>query len=134
MAIELELLAPPREPMSLVDGLAVAAPSGLQSCAYAPDGPGGKTALAEFLVRGVHDDGPGFEIAVLDAEQAIAVLCATVAALTGDDIEAAATAPDEARLAALNPMAQDAVRERLRHIVAPDPQAVTDRLRALGLR
>ncbi|KXO98216.1 hypothetical protein [Tsukamurella pseudospumae] len=131
MAIELELLAPPREPMSLVDGLAVAAPSGLQSCAYAPEDP---TALAEFLVWGVHDDGPGFEIAVADAEQAIAVLCATVAALTGADIEAAVTTPDEARLAALNPMAQDAVRERLRHIVAPDPQAVTDRLHGLGLR
>ena len=46
MAIELELLAPPREPMSLVDGLAVAVPSGCPSCTYAPGDP---TALAEFL-------------------------------------------------------------------------------------
>ncbi|AUN38822.1 hypothetical protein [Tsukamurella tyrosinosolvens] len=131
MAIELELLAPPREPMSLVDGLAVAVPSGRPSCTYAPGDP---TALAEFLVHGVHDEGPGFEIAVADADEAVAVLCATVAALTGDDIPAALAAPDEARLAALNPMAQDTVRERLRHVVTPDPQALTDRLHALGLK
>lgn len=131
MAIELELLAPPREPMSLVDGLAVAAPSGRTSCTYVPGDP---TALAEFLVHGVHEDGPGFEIAVADADEAVAVLCAVVAALTGDDIPATLAAPHEARLAALNPMAQDAVRERLRHIVTPDPQALTDRLRALGLK
>lgn len=130
MAIELELLAPPREPMSLVDGLAVAAPSGRKRCTYEPVDP---TALAEFLVHGVHEDGPGFEIAVADPDAAVAVLCATVAALTGDDIPAALAAPDESRLAALNPMAQDAVRERLRHLVAPDPQAITDRLRTLGL-
>lgn len=131
MAIELELLAPPREPMSLVDGLAVAAPSGLASCTHVPGEP---TELAEFLVWGVHDEGPGFEIVVADADGAVAVLCATVAALTGDDIPAALAAPDEQRLAALNPMAQDAVRERLRHVVVPDPQSVTDRLHALGLR
>ncbi|WP_148281421.1 hypothetical protein [Tsukamurella sp. 1534] len=131
MAIELELLAPPREPMSLVDGLAVAAPSGLARHAYQPDD---RTALAEFLVHGVHDTGPGFEIAVAGPDEAIAVLCATVAALTGDDIESAAAEPDEQRLAELNPMAQDAVRERLRHIVTGDPEAVTGRLRALGLK
>jgi hypothetical protein len=131
MAIELELLAPPREPMSLVDGLAVAVPSGRPSCTYAPGDP---TALAEFLVHGVHDEGPGFEIVVADADEAVAVLCAVVAALTGDDIPAALAAPDEARLATLNPMAQDAVRERLRHVVLPDPQALTDRLHALGLK
>lgn len=131
MAIELELLAPPREPMSLVDGLALAAPSGLLTCAYLPDDP---TALAEFLVTGVHAEGPGFEIAVASPGEAVAVLCATVAALTGDDIVAAATAPDEARLAGLNVMAQDAVRERLRHLVTPDPQAVTDHLHGLGLK
>ncbi len=131
MAIELELLAPPREPMSLVEGLAVAAPSGRESCTYEPGDP---TALAEFLVRGVHEEGAGFEVAVADADGAVAVLCATVAALTGGDIPAALAAPDEARLAELNPMAQDAVRERLRHLVVPDPEAVTARLRALGLR
>ena len=131
MAIELELLAPPREPMSLVDGLAIAAPSGLPSCTYDPAAP---TALAEFLVHGVHAEGPGFEVAAADADGALAVVCAVVAALTGDDIPGALAAPDEQRLAALNPMAQDAVRERLRHIVVPDPQAVTDRLHALGLR
>ena len=47
-------------------------------------------------------------------------------AVSGDEFEA--------RLAALNAMAQDAVRERLRHVVTPDPQAVTDRLHALGLK
>ncbi|GAB3134078.1 hypothetical protein GCM10027289_25170 [Tsukamurella serpentis] len=131
MAIELELLAPPREPMSLVDGLAVAAPSGRKSCTYRP---GELTALSEFLVHGVHETGPGFEIAVSSADEAIAVLCATVAALTGEDIESAAAHPDEQRLTTLNPMAQDAVRERLRHLVTADPQAVTERLHALGLR
>lgn len=129
MAIELELLAPPREPMSLVDGLAVEAPSGLNSCAYEP---GDATALAEFLVEGVHADEP-FEVAIGGPDDAVRVLCATVAALTGADIVAAVAEPDEARLAALNPMAQDALRERLRHLITADPQAVTDHLGALGL-
>jgi hypothetical protein len=131
MAIELELLAPPREPMSLVDGLAVTGPSDLPAHRFDPERP---RALSEFLVRGVHETGPGFVIEVADADAAVAVLCATVAALTGGDIEAALASPDEARLAGLNPMAQDAVRERLRHLLVPEPQAVTDRLHGLGLR
>ncbi|WP_049825734.1 hypothetical protein [Tsukamurella paurometabola] len=131
MAIELELLAPPREPMSLVDGLAIAGPSELTTQAYHPDDP---RELVEFLVRGVHESGPGFALEVTGPDAAVAVLCATVAALTGDDIEGALADPDEQRLAGLNPMAQDALRERLRHLIAPDPQAITDRLHALGLR
>ncbi|CAM3850963.1 hypothetical protein TSST111916_10430 [Tsukamurella strandjordii] len=131
MAIELELLAPPREPMSLVDGLAIAGPSDLTTHGFDPDKP---RELVDFLIWGVHETGPGFAIAVAGPDQAVAVLCGTVAALTGDDIEGALAAPDETRLAALNPMAQDAVRERLRHLLTPQPQAITDRLHALGLR
>ena len=130
MAIELELLAPPREPMSLVDGLAVSAPSGLPTCEYSSNDPG---VLAEFLVHGVHEQDAGFEISVNSVDEGVQVLCATVAALTGDDIVAAATEPDEQRLAALNLMAQDAVRERLRHLVYAEPAAITDHLHGLGL-
>lgn len=130
MAIELELLAPAREPMSLVDGLAVSAPTGLPTCAYNCEAP---EVLAEFLVHGVHEQDAGFEISVSSVDEGVQVLCATVAALTGDDIVAAATQPDEHRLAGLNLMAQDAVRERLRHLISPDPDAITDRLHALGL-
>ncbi|GAA4406913.1 hypothetical protein [Tsukamurella soli] len=126
MPVELQLLGPAREPLDLLDGLVVAEPpEALQLHRFDGD----VVALAEFLVWGVHDEGPGFAVAVDDGDAALAVLAGTVAALTGFDIPAAIAAPDVARLAGLNPMARDAVRERLRYLVASRPADVDARLR-----
>ncbi|MDF0588341.1 hypothetical protein P0W64_16290, partial [Tsukamurella sp. 8F] len=95
---------------------------------------GDAIALAEFLVWGVHDEGPGFAVRVADGAAALAVVAGTVAALTGFDIPSAVESPDAARLAALNPMARDAVRERLAHLVAGDEVgAVAQYLAEAGL-
>ncbi len=115
MPVDIALLGPSREPLDLLDGLVVAEPpEGLRVHGFDGDA----HRLAEFLVWGVHDEGPGFAVAVSDGPAALAVLAGVVAALTGGDIERAVAAPDVARLAALNPLARDAARERLRNIVA----------------
>ena len=133
VAIELDLQAPPREPIGLLDDLLVTAAPGAPNHRFDPEEPTALTALGDFVVRGVHDTGPGFTVTVRDAEGAAIVLSAVVAALTGGDIAAAAEQPDLARIAALNPMAHDALRERLAHLVTADPAAVAARLRDWGL-
>jgi hypothetical protein len=56
-----------------------------------------------------------------------------VAAFIGADIPGAIGAPDLPALAAMTPMAHDAIRERLAHLVTADPAGVEAGLHARGL-
>lgn len=133
VAIELELLAPPREPKGLLDDLVVADFTGPVDHDFDPNLDGAAVALAEFWVRAAHGAGPALTVRVRDADGAARVLCAAVAALTGADIPAAIARADVAGVAALNPMAHDAIRERLAHLLTDAPRAVEAGLAQRGL-
>ncbi|MGC0366875.1 hypothetical protein ABH922_004859 [Rhodococcus sp. 27YEA15] len=95
----------------------------------------GRTAaeIADFLAVLAHDS-VGFVARAKDADEVVALLCATVAALRGNDVRAAVLDPQPKDLLALIPEAASAVREVLLAIEVPDPVAVEAALRATGLR
>ncbi|MFD6219955.1 hypothetical protein [Nocardia asteroides] len=86
--------------------------------------------LAAHLVRLAHAD-HGFVARTAHGPRAVAVVAATVAALCGEDIPTALTAPDLDFLRALKPPAIEATRTVLLAVETDDEQAVTAALRVL---
>ncbi|WP_067825908.1 hypothetical protein [Nocardia inohanensis] len=84
----------------------------------------GDEAISEFLVRIAHAD-TGFVARTDSGDRAIAIVAATVAALCGEDIRAALTAPDIAFLKGLKPPAVEAFRSVLLAIESDDPAVAT---------
>ena len=89
-------------------------------------------AVADFLAVLAHTS-VGFVAQARDGADVLALLAGTVAALRGDDVRAALTAPDPAALAALNPDAAEAVRGVLLGIEVDDPEQVERVLAGAGL-
>lgn len=88
--------------------------------------------IADFLAVLAHES-VGFVARAADADEVIALLCGTAAALRGDDARAAIADPQPGALAALIPEAASALREVLLSIEVPDPVAVEAGLRGAGL-
>ncbi|MGW4351323.1 hypothetical protein ACWELJ_04455 [Nocardia sp. NPDC004582] len=88
-------------------------------------------AVSEFLVRIVHGD-TGFVARTDSGERALAIVAATVAALCGEDIRTALTAPDTVFLTGLRPPAVEAFRDVLLAIETADAVAVRTGLAVLG--
>ncbi|NNH74022.1 hypothetical protein HLB23_29915 [Nocardia uniformis] len=126
--IPLSLSVPPRPARGLTDGLvrAVSSEPGSQVL----DLDASDTSVAEFLVRVVHSEG-GFVARTSSGERAVAIIAATVAALMGEDIHAALTAPDLAFLIGLKPPAVEALREVLLAIETDDQAGVNAALAVL---
>ncbi|MFI6870972.1 hypothetical protein [Nocardia sp. NPDC050406] len=87
--------------------------------------------IAEFLVRIAHSDS-GFVARTDSGARALGIVAATVAALMGEDIQAALANPDIAFLAGLKPPAVEALREVLLAIETDEPAAVSASLAALA--
>jgi prephenate dehydratase len=87
--------------------------------------------VADFLAVLAHAP-TGFVARARSADDVLAVLAATVAALRGDDVRAAWTYPDVAGLAGLRPAAATAVREVLLGVEVADVMGVAAGLAALG--
>lgn len=106
----------------------------LVGAGHSPGLPPGREAgeVADFLSVLAHA-GTGFAARARDADEVLALLAATVAALRGDDVRAALAAPDPARLTRLIPEAAAAVREILLAVEVDDPPAVARDLAGLGL-
>jgi len=90
-------------------------------------------AVADFLAVLVHTD-VGFVAQADTAEEVLAVLAGTVAALRGDDVRGALAEPDPGPLTTLIPEAAAAVREVLLGIEVPDVESMAAGLAAWGLR
>ena len=88
--------------------------------------------IADFLAVLAHES-VGFVARAADADEVIGLLCGTMAALRGDDARAAILDPQPAKLAALIPEAQSALREVLLTIEVSDPTSVETALRSAGL-
>ncbi|MGW4481960.1 hypothetical protein [Rhodococcus triatomae] len=88
--------------------------------------------VADFLAVLAHS-AVGFVAHAADTREVVAVLAATVAALTGDDIPAAFRAADPAPVAALSSAAAEAVREILVAIAVPAGAGIEADLRELGI-
>jgi len=136
----------------LDDVLAVVAPAPLEVYAHVPDAaladtaralteaghiPGlpagrGPGAVADFLAVLAHTD-TGYVARTDGAEGVVALLAATVAALSGFDVRAAFAEPDVDRLRRLVPEAAAAVREILTAVEVDDPERVARDLEALDL-
>lgn len=136
----------------LEDVLAVVAPAPLVVYAHVPDAaladaaraltevghiPGltsgrGPDAVADFLSVLAHAD-TGYAARADGAADLVALLAATVAALSGFDVRAALAAPDTARLRGLIPDAAAAVREILLTVEVDDIDRVVRELEALDL-
>lgn len=86
--------------------------------------------LAAYLVHIAHA-GHGFVARTGSGARAVAVVAGTVAALCGEDIPTALTAPDLAFLTALKPPAIEATRSVLLAVETPDEQAIAAALRVL---
>ncbi|MDO3647543.1 hypothetical protein [Nocardia mangyaensis] len=86
--------------------------------------------LAAYLAGIAHAD-HGFVAVTTNGPRALAVLAATVAALCGDDIPTALTAPDLTFLKSLKPAAIEATRTVLLAIESPAAQEVVDALRVV---
>lgn len=89
-------------------------------------------AVADFLAVLAHTD-VGFVARARDGDEVLALLAGTVAALRGDNVRTALTAPDPAKLAALVPEAAAAVREVLLAVEVDDPEQVERDLVAASL-
>jgi hypothetical protein len=92
----------------------------------------GADDVADFLAVLAHSD-TGFVAHASDAREVVAILAATVAALTGDDIPAAFRAADPVPVAALSTAAAEAVREILVAIAVPARAGIDAELRDLGI-
>ncbi|CCW14384.1 hypothetical protein ACWEQV_19815 [Rhodococcus aetherivorans] len=106
----------------------------LVGAGHSPGLPTGRDVgeIADFLSVLAHA-GTGYVARARDADEVLALLAATVAALRGDDVRAALAAPDPGRLTALIPEAAAAVREILLTVEVDDPAGVARDLAALGL-
>ncbi|MEE2030737.1 hypothetical protein Q8814_01165 [Rhodococcus sp. CC-R104] len=93
---------------------------------HAPD------AVADFLAVLAHAD-TGYVARATTADDVIALLAATVAALAGFDIRGALAAPEIAHLRQLVPEAVAALREILLAVEVPDTDAVARDLADSGL-
>ncbi|MGQ4598815.1 hypothetical protein [Nocardia sp. R6R-6] len=87
--------------------------------------------IADFLAGAAHSD-TGFVARTSSGRHAVAIVAATVAALCGEDIHAALSAPDIAFLRSLKPAAIDAVRSVLLAIETEDADQLIDALRVLA--
>lgn len=115
----------------LLDGLLV---TGHADGVALTDGLDAATASDTLAVL-VHA-GPGFVAGAADGAGVLRVLAATVAALRGDDVRAAWTAPDAARVSAVPDPAAQAMRQVLLAIVVPavpGVEQVTAELSGLGV-
>lgn len=92
----------------------------------------GADAVADFLAVLAHAE-TGYAARATSADEIVALLAATVAALMGVDIRAALAAPDVARLRRLNPEAAAAVREVLLFVEVDDLLRVRNELQAFDL-
>lgn len=90
-------------------------------------------AVADFLAVLAHAD-VGFVAQAATAEEVLALLAGTVAALRGDDVRGALAQPDPGPLTTLIPEAAAAVREVLLGIEVPDPGGIAAQLATWGLR
>ncbi|MGO4205213.1 hypothetical protein AB4Z09_26450 [Rhodococcus sp. TAF43] len=88
--------------------------------------------VADFLAVLAHTS-VGFVGRARDGAEVLALLSGTVAALRGDDVRAALSAPDPAALAALIPEAAEAVRGVLLGIEVDDPDQIEGVLADAGL-
>lgn len=88
--------------------------------------------IADILAVVAHAE-VGFVAQAADGREALSILAATVAALRGDDILKALSAPDLAALAVLRPEAADATRTVLLGIEVDDASSVHRDLTAAGL-
>lgn len=89
--------------------------------------------VADFLAVLAHAD-TGYVARARDGAEILALLAGTVAALRGDDVRAAITHPEPAKLTALIPEAAEALREVLLGIEIADPEEASRELVAAGLR
>ncbi|MFI5778527.1 hypothetical protein [Nocardia sp. NPDC051570] len=126
--VPLSLGMPVPQPADLVDGL-------IRPVATIPDVPVLDPAapderIAAFLASIAHAD-TGFVVRTDSGERALAVVAATVAALCGEDIRAALTAPDIAFLRALRAPAVAALREVLLAVETSAPEVVAASLAVL---
>ncbi|WP_433197276.1 hypothetical protein ACQP1G_00555 [Nocardia sp. CA-107356] len=128
----LSLAVPTAARRSLNDGLVRsigAAETGVRVLdADAPD-----TEIADFLAEIAHSEG-GFIARTADGERALAIVAGTVAALCGEDIQAALAQPDIAFLTSLKPPAVEAARSVLLAIETDAPDDLAGTLSILSTR
>ncbi|MFE3441804.1 hypothetical protein ACFXNW_02095 [Nocardia sp. NPDC059180] len=112
---------------SLVDGLVVASGSAPVGRVIETDAE--VAEIADILAEAAHSD-TGVVARTVDPDRALAIVAGTAAALCGEDIRTALTAPDVAFLTGLNPQAIEAVRGVLLAIESDRPgelaQALSD--------
>lgn len=111
----------------LLDGLVV--PTGTRKAARVVDLALADERIADVLAEVAHSTG-GFVARTADGERALAVIAATAAALCGENIRTALSAPDIPFLTGLSGAATAAVRDVLRAIEADAPSEVEATLRA----
>ncbi|SUE16184.1 Uncharacterised protein [Rhodococcus gordoniae] len=92
----------------------------------------GAEAVADFLAVLAHTD-TGYAARATGTDDVVALLAATVAALSGFDVRAALATPDVARLRRLVPEAAAAVREILLVVEVDETDGVVRDLEALDL-
>lgn len=114
---------------SLVEGLVRAPRPGDSAPTLDADAP--DAAVADFLATIVHAD-TGFIARTASGDRALAIVAATVAALCGEDIPTALTAPDTNFLIALKPPAVEAFRTVLLAIETDSVDEVTQTLQLLA--
>ena len=144
MEIPLTLGVPPRDAGTLLDGLfdPVAADFVTAQRAAELVATGERPGIAmtepvdeiaDFIAVLAHSS-TGFVASADSADDVVAILCATVAALCGDDVRRALRDPQVSTLTALHPDAVAALRDVLVAVRTSDVEAVTAELRERGLR